>query len=146
MYDVILKPLATETNDDGFTLNPTVIMIEKSTPLFYGIMHIDVTIGDDEYIPDPEDQDITRVTHENGDEDITIKLNVYGSEGGVKIRKGTVRAGIMHNETPAENTPAAVQNLIGTRKFNMTAQVYRNNNPVGSGTGTINSNSDIEIY
>lgn len=146
MYDVILNPPVTDVNpNNGFKVNPAVIFLTDKK-VFYGRVHLDITIGEHEYIPDPEDGDISRIPNASGGEDITIKLNVYGSEGGLKFRKGTIRAKILDGELPDQDTIPSIHTLMGNRQFGISAKVFRNNVEVGSGGGTISNQSDIEIY
>lgn len=154
MYEIILNPDASERNDNNDTVNPAVLYDTKDNNRYFAFIHVDIYIGEEQYIPSPADGDIVAVNNTtkntpNGDkygEDITFKLKVRGPEGG-KLRnvKGTLTYEIMKQEVPGANTIDSVQEMMGGREYNMTVELYRENVKKNNKSGTINNQSNIEI-
>lgn len=146
MYDIILNPKPTDVNEAGNTLNPLVEYI-TSRGKFYATIHLDVEIGEEQYIPAPNDENINKENNASGGEDINIDIEILGPEGGEKIRPLTLRAEIMEGEaSPGETLDkTAVQNLIAARQYNLNITAYFNGNSVGNNSGTASNGSNVEI-
>ncbi|MDT8394367.1 MAG: hypothetical protein RQ761_11005 [Bacteroidales bacterium] len=146
MYDIILNPKATDVNEEGNTLNPLVEYI-TSRGKFYATVHLDVKIGEEQYISAPDDEKINTVNNASGGEDISIDIEILGPEGGEKIRPLTLRAEIMEGEASPGQTldKAAVQNLIAARLYNLNITAYFNGNSVGNKSGTASNSSNVDI-
>lgn len=147
MYDVILIPKTTEVNEDGNTVNPLVIYITNRGK-FYATVHLNVVIGEEQYIPSPNDDEVNTVNNVSGGEDIHIDLEVLGHEGGVQIFPITLKKEIMEGEaSPGEALDKqAVRDLIADREYNLNVTAYFEGKAEGNGSGNVSNNSDIEIF
>jgi len=114
------------------------------TEKIYTKSSVDVTIFSNENIPQPTARDIVVVDRGALGKDITIKLNVQGqASGGIKTAELEISTEII--DAGQKLDEQGVRNTIGTKVYNVTTKVFKDNVEKSSQTGKVNDESDVEI-
>ena len=114
------------------------------TEKIYTKSSVDVTIFSNENIPQPTARDIVVVDRGALGKDITIKLNVQGqASGGIKTAELEISTEII--DAGQKLDEQGVRNAIGTKVYNVTTKVFKDNVEKSSQTGKVNDESDVEI-
>lgn len=103
-----------------------------------------VTIYSTQSIPYPQQGDIIITDHGASGKDIEIRLKVMGSVSeATKTEELVIPVEIL--QTSRELDEQGVRDLIGSKVYNITCLVYRDNVVQDSGSSEVEQNSDIEI-
>lgn len=113
----------------------------------YARVHLDVVLGIPEYVPAPIPEDIGSIPNASGGKDFTVKLRAIGANEGIDRRFGTtlIELFTVPGGPGTVQTPTQIKSLIGDKIYNILVIVTKDRTEKKSGSGTINSDSDIDI-
>lgn len=120
------------------------LLFKSSTEKIYAKTSARVTISTTESIPDPSGQDITTTPNASGGKDIEINLRVLGSPS-VQTQDITKVIEVEIIDAGESLDEQGVRDAVGTKEYNITTGVYKNEVLQSSKSGKLNADSKVEI-
>jgi len=116
----------------------------ESTEKIYAKSSVEVTIYTTEDIPQPTSQDIIILDKGSLGKDITIRLNVTGTiSEEIQTKSLTIPVPVI--DAGQKLDEEGVRTTIGSKVYNVTTLVIKNNVQESNESGSITNKSEVEI-
>lgn len=116
----------------------------ESTEKIYAKSSVEVTIYTTEDIPQPTSQDIIILDKGSLGKDITIRLNVTGTiSEEIQTKSLTIPVPVI--DAGQKLDEEGVRTTIGSKVYNVTTLVFKNNVQESNKSGSVTNKSEVEI-